>query len=108
MNKQKLNNYCVYAHINQQNGKIYIGITKDIAKRWIPSAYKFSPFFNKAIKKYGWDNFDHIILINNITKPNIQINLNGFTENDVIPSQAKLNIFFNGYFDSPAKRSFLS
>ena len=68
MNKQKLNDYCVYAHINQQNGKIYIGITKDIAKRWIPSAYKFSPFFNKAIKKYGWDNFDHIILINNITK----------------------------------------
>lgn len=29
----------------------------------------------------------------------------GFTENDVMPSTAKLSIFESGYFDSPAKRS---
>ena len=31
-----------------------------------------------------------------------------YYENDVIPSQAKFNIFFNGYLDSPANLSFLS
>ena len=66
--KQELKDYCVYAHINKHNKKMYIGITKNIDKRWIPSAYKLSPFFNKAIKKYGWDGFNHIILIDNITK----------------------------------------
>ena len=38
----------------------------------------------------------------------IRTNLIGLTLKDVIPSSANANIFFNGYFDSPANRSFLS
>lgn len=64
--KNKDSLYCVYSHINKINGKIYIGITSDIQKRWKPSAYKLCKYFYKAIQKYGWDNFDHIVLVDNI------------------------------------------
>ena len=40
--------------------------------------------------------------------PNAEIILIGLMLNEVIPSNANESIFFNGYFDSPAKRSFLS
>ena len=61
------NNYKIYAHINKINGKIYIGQTKQSVKdRWGSDGrrYKGQPFYN-AIQKYGWDNFDHIILEQN-------------------------------------------
>ena len=38
----------------------------------------------------------------------VVINLIGFTESEVIPSTAKESIFFSGYLDSPATRSFLT
>lgn len=62
-------NYCVYAHINKQNGKMYIGITNNIKKRWECGGkqYKNCSHFNNAIRKYGWDSFEHIILIDNIS-----------------------------------------
>lgn len=59
--------FCIYAHINTINSKIYIGQTKDTIKRWFPSNYKGCTKFYYAIKKYGWENFKHIILINNLT-----------------------------------------
>lgn len=62
-------NYKIYAHINKINGKIYIGQTcyKYITTRWKNGeGYKHSPHFYNAIKKYGWDNFEHIILFENI------------------------------------------
>ena len=49
-----------------------------------------------------------IMLMKNITIPNIKIILIGFTLNEVIPSNAKDNIFFNGYLLFPAYLSFLS
>lgn len=62
-------NYCVYVHINKQNRKCYVGITKDIRARWGPngSHYNRAHIFGRAIEKYGWDNFEHIIIENNIT-----------------------------------------
>lgn len=57
------NNYTVYMHVNKFNNKKYIGITsKKPEERWINGlGYHNQPFYN-AIKKYGWDSFDHIIL----------------------------------------------
>lgn len=61
--------YKIYAHINKISGKIYIGQTcyKNINQRWrYGEGYKHSPHFYNAIQKYGWDNFEHIILFENI------------------------------------------
>lgn len=45
-------------------------MTKDIKKRWSNngSQYKLCNLFWKAIQKYKWDGFEHIVLIDNITK----------------------------------------
>ena len=52
------------------NGKVYIGITYDTKYRWRGSgcAYKSNAHFWQAIQKYGWDNFDHEILFDGLTK----------------------------------------
>lgn len=64
-------NFCVYCHINKLNGKRYIGLTGEInpADRWGANGinYKNCSCFYGAIQKYGWDNFDHIILEQNLT-----------------------------------------
>lgn len=60
--------YVVYMHINKINNKVYIGQTCNLKKRWTPGAYSGSPLFYAAIKQYGWNNFQHIILKNNLTK----------------------------------------
>lgn len=60
--------YCVYVHINKVTGKKYIGRTKDIKMRWYPSAYRCSTKFYKAIRQYGWDNFEHEIVSSNLTR----------------------------------------
>ena len=65
------NNYSVYSHRNKINGKMYVGITsQNPHKRWGKngSEYGSKNVFGKAIKKYGWDNFDHIILYKNFTE----------------------------------------
>ena len=66
MNKE--HNWCVYCHTNKINGKKYIGITcKEPHKRWSNgNGYKGQKFYN-AITKYGWDNFEHEILFNELT-----------------------------------------
>lgn len=58
------NCYSVYMHINKVNNKKYVGITsRDPELRWQNgTAYKRNPHFNAAIQKYGWDNFEHVIL----------------------------------------------
>ena len=63
--------YCVYVHINKINGKVYVGQTRygnHPNKRWLNgSGYKNSPHFYNAIQKYGWDNFDHIVCLSNLS-----------------------------------------
>ena len=67
--KEINNNWCVYKHTNLINGKIYIGKTcKKPEHRWNDGkGYKFQRHFWYAIQKYGWDNFSHEIIANNLT-----------------------------------------
>lgn len=62
--------YSVYMHISPY-GKRYIGITmRNPLKRWGRNGYnyRFNRHFYNAILKYGWDNFEHIILFTNLSK----------------------------------------
>jgi group I intron endonuclease len=57
-------------HENTVNGKRYIGITsQEPEKRWL-NGYGYSGYlrFGRAIKKYGWDAFKHIILYENLSE----------------------------------------
>ena len=63
--------YCIYCHTNKINGKQYIGLTSENppSKRWGSNGinYKQCTCFYGAIQKYGWNNFEHIILEENLT-----------------------------------------
>ena len=65
----RIDMYTVYMHRNKINGKIYIGITgKSPEVRWQNGNGYSQRHFGRAIKKYGWENFDHIILFTGLTK----------------------------------------
>lgn len=60
--------WVVYRHI-APNGKMYVGITSiNPLYRWNNgNGYYKQPLFFNAIKKYGWDNFKHEILLEGLT-----------------------------------------
>ena len=62
--------YYVYMHQNQLNNKRYFGITcQKPTYRWRRgNSYKSNLHFYNAIQKYGWDNFTHQILAENLTE----------------------------------------
>lgn len=69
MNAKIETRYCVYMHIFP-NGKRYIGITGQKPKdRWRVNGHGYNPqrLMKRAIKKYGWDNIEHIIVAENLT-----------------------------------------
>lgn len=60
--------YTIYMHISPSMKK-YIGITSlSPNKRWKSDGrgYKEQPYFWNAIQKYGWENFKHEILVENV------------------------------------------
>ena len=60
--------WCVYVHTNMINGKKYVGITCDTKRRWNNGwGYQRNPRFWSAIKHYGWNNFKHEILVENLS-----------------------------------------
>lgn len=63
------NNYIVYMHVSPSD-KRYIGITSQKPeRRWKNGiGYKSNEHFYRAIEKYGWDNFQHIIIAKGLTK----------------------------------------
>lgn len=62
--------WAVYMHISPSS-KRYIGITseKPVTKRWKNGfGYKKNTYFYRAITKYGWDSFEHIIIYEGLSE----------------------------------------
>lgn len=61
--------YCVYKHTSP-SGKVYVGITCQVPEyRWANgNGYKQCAAFFNAIKKYGWDNIQHEIVLDGLTE----------------------------------------
>lgn len=61
--------YTVYLHLNKVNGKKYFGQTKlKVEYRWRRGKGYETQVFGRAISKYGWDNFNHIVISENLTQ----------------------------------------
>lgn len=87
--------YVVYRHIFP-NGKSYIGITcaKPYTRRWTGGGmYRQQPKMSNAIKKYGWANVKHIVLLSGLS-----LNEANKLEREMI---TKYNTIENGYNVSP-------
>lgn len=66
--------YSVYCHTLKSDGRKYIGITgREPQKRWKYGYGYNNTYFANAINKYGWDAFDHVILLSNLTKKEAQL-----------------------------------
>lgn len=63
------NKWIVYIHISPSN-KYYVGITsRKHCDRWRKGkGYIKNKYFYRAIQKYGWDNFNHEIIAEHLTK----------------------------------------
>ena len=71
------NRYSIYTHTSP-SGKVYVGQSVNIKKRWgyngehYKTKKKDGTFvqrtFARAIIKYGWENFIHEIILENISK----------------------------------------
>lgn len=71
MNNDSNGKWTLYCHINKINGKKYVGITSksNPNSRWRNGlGYADTPHFWRAIQKYGWESFEHIILSSKLTK----------------------------------------
>lgn len=91
--KKEITMWTVYSHTNKITGNIYIGITSTKPKiRWgcKGSKYKDSPKFWNAIQKYGWDNFEHTILFENLSEDEAKAK-----EIELISTYKRLNISYN-------------
>ena len=71
--------WTVYKHVSP-SGKSYVGITSTtLEKRFLNGqGYRTSTVFAKAIKKYGWKNFKHIVLCEGLIQEEaeqVEINL---------------------------------
>lgn len=64
-----MDKWCVYVHTNKINNKKYIGISSNVKQRWHSNGYNYyDQVFGNAIQKYGWDNFEHEILYEDLSK----------------------------------------
>lgn len=65
-----MNSFTVYVH-HLPNNKVYVGITqKKVLARWGKdgTGYETQQLFWRAIQKYGWDNIQHEIVAENLSK----------------------------------------
>ena len=62
--------WTVYKHVSP-SGKVYVGISSNIDRRWAAHGLYYchkETIFSKAILKYGWENFEHIVISSGLTK----------------------------------------
>ena len=62
--------WTVYKHISP-SGKVYVGISSDIKRRWTANGYYYhlsDTVFSRALNKYGWQSFQHIIIAEDLSK----------------------------------------
>lgn len=72
-----MDNFYVYKHTSP-SGKVYIGITNNIQRRWEHNGIHYiskkkngkyiHPIFAQAILKYGWKNFTHEIMLEDLSR----------------------------------------
>lgn len=81
----------IYAHINKQNNKVYIGQTiqePNIRFGNNGNNYKYNrnTLFYDAIQKYGWNNFEHKIIytIESESKDDLLLALNSLEEQEIL------------------------
>ena len=94
----KENNYIVYMHISPSN-KRYIGITsQEPNRRWRSgNGYKHNEYFYRAINKYGWDNFQHIIIAEGLSEQDaIKIEEELIAKYDTTNRDKGYNILYKG------------
>lgn len=71
--------YLVYMHRNKKNGKVYIGLTRNTwESRW-KTKYKNNKHFHAAIENTTEDDWEHIVVADNLTKDEA-----GVIESDLI------------------------
>lgn len=95
-------NYIVYIHTNKINGKKYVGLTSKLpSERWRNgSGYKHSTHFYRAIKKYGWENFEHEIYASNLTAEEASA-----LEQNLIAALQTTNDYYGYNLDSGGSRT---
>lgn len=62
--------WTLYKHISP-SGKIYVGISSNLKNRWAAKGYYYTlsdTIFCRALKKYGWENFKHLVIEEDLTK----------------------------------------
>lgn len=67
--------FCVYMHKNKITGKVYIGATSNKPEtRWANGlGYKGNKKFYADILQYGWNNFEHTIIIEKLNQEQSQV-----------------------------------
>jgi group I intron endonuclease len=66
--QKTVRDYVVYVH-RSPSGKCYVGITKHYARRCLAHQHESNRcrLFARVVKKYGWENIEHIILESGLT-----------------------------------------
>ena len=99
--------YTVYVHISP-SGKRYYGITmQDVNQRWKNGrGYKGNKYFYRAIEKYGWDNFEHIIIARGLSEDEAKwLEIELIKEFDTTDKNKGYNITLGGEGTNGLKRS---
>lgn len=99
--------YIVYMHISTSEKK-YIGITSlSTEKRWKNgNGYKKQPYFHRAINKYGWDNFQHIIIARGLSEEEAKwLEIELIKELDTINSKKGYNLSRGGDGNNPTEET---